>query len=90
VIVTVVLFGGAIICVIALLTYALLQQNDILRQLEDIKKEQAYASRIIQQYDRREVAKQHVKLPPVEVKKPRSVPAPDLTIWGGESLDARR
>jgi hypothetical protein len=73
-----------------LLAYALLQMNDISRQLANLAKEQAYASRIIQQYDRRETAKQHVKLPPVQVKKTRSVPAPDLTIWGGESLDARR
>jgi hypothetical protein len=91
VIIAVALFAGALISIIALLVYALWQLGDIIQQLDDIKKEQAYASRIIQQYDKRESQKQHIrvhaderdayKAPPVEVRKARGVPDPDLTTW---------
>jgi hypothetical protein len=84
-IITVALFAGALIAIIAVLVYALLQQADIIQQLGEIQREVAYIGRVVSAYDKRE-AKQHVKLPPVEVKKPRSVPAPDLTLWGGGSI----
>jgi hypothetical protein len=89
VIIAVALFAGALISIIALLVYALLQLSDISQQLGELQREVSYIGRVIQQYDKRESQKQHirvhvdqpVKMPPAEVKKAKGVPDPDLTTW---------
>jgi hypothetical protein len=93
-IITVALFGGALVCIIALLVYALWQQADIIQQLGELQREVGYVSRVVVQYDKRESQKQHIRMrpdepvahkaPPVEVRKARGVPDADLTVWGAE------